>query len=63
LVKSRGHVARSVAVHASVTVHDKSRRGSGRLASNSGGGRWNGYSGKFALFRVLDGSAELAPSH
>ena len=45
LVKFRGYVARSGAVHASVTVHDKYASGSGRLSSNSGGGRWSGYSG------------------
>ena len=45
LVKFRGYVARSGAVHASVTVHDKYASGSGQLSSNSGGGRWSGYSG------------------
>ena len=45
LVKFRGYVARSGAVRASVTVHDKFASGSGRLSSNSGSGRWSGYSG------------------
>jgi hypothetical protein len=45
LVKFRGHVARSGAVRASVTVHDRYAAGSGRLSNNSGGGRWSGYSG------------------
>ena len=45
LVKFSGHVARSGAVRASVTVHDKYASGSGRLSSNSGGGKWSGYSG------------------
>ena len=45
LVKFSGHVARSGAVRASVTVHDKYASGSGRLSSNSGRGTWNGYSG------------------
>lgn len=46
LVKFRGVVARSGAVRASVTVQDKFASGSGRLASNSGRGTWNGYSGQ-----------------
>jgi hypothetical protein len=45
LVKFRGYVARSGAVRASVTVHDKYASGSGRLSSNSGRGTWSGYSG------------------
>src|SRR3954453_21567749 len=45
LVKFRGYVARSGAVRASVTVHDKYASGSGHLSSNSGRGTWNGYSG------------------
>ena len=45
LVKFTGHVARSGAVRASVTVPDKYAAGSGRLSSNSGGGTWSGYSG------------------
>jgi hypothetical protein len=45
LVKFRGHVARSGAVTASVTVPDKYASGSGRLSSNSGRGTWRGYSG------------------
>src|SRR5438034_4685313 len=45
LVKFRGYVARSGAVRASVTVHDKYASGSGRLSSNSGHGTWSGYSG------------------
>jgi hypothetical protein len=45
LVRFRGHVARSGAVRASVTVQDKFASGSGRLVSNSGRGSWSGYSG------------------
>jgi hypothetical protein len=45
LVKFTGHVARSGAVRASVTVPDKYAAGSGRLSSNSGHGTWSGYSG------------------
>lgn len=45
LVRFRGHVARSGAVRASVTVQDKFASGSGRLAGNSGRGSWSGYSG------------------
>src|SRR4051812_1218997 len=45
LVKFRGYVARSGAVRASVTVHEKYAAGSGRLSSNSGRGTWSGYSG------------------
>ena len=45
LVRFKGYVARSGAVRASVTVHDKYASGAGRLSSNSGGGKWSGYSG------------------
>jgi hypothetical protein len=45
LVRFRGHVPRSGAVHASVTVSDKYASGSGRLLSNTGRGTWSGYSG------------------
>src|SRR5262249_24654580 len=45
LVRFRGYVARSGAVRASVTVHDKFAAGSGRLSSNSGRGTWSGHSG------------------
>jgi len=45
LVRFSGRVARSGAVRASVTVHDKFASGSGRLSSNSGSGRWSGFSG------------------
>jgi hypothetical protein len=45
LVRFRGYVARSGAVRASVTVHDKFASGSGRLSSNSGSGTWSGHSG------------------
>src|SRR5436305_13802621 len=45
LVRFRGYVARSGAVRASVTVHDKFASGSGRLSGNSGRGRWSGHSG------------------
>src|ERR1700758_1875454 len=46
LVRFRGHVARSGAVRASVTVQDKYASGSGRLAGNSGHGAWSGHSGQ-----------------
>ncbi len=45
LVRFRGYVARSGAVRASVTVHDKYAAGSGKLSTNSGRGTWSGYSG------------------
>jgi hypothetical protein len=45
LVRFRGFVARSGAVHASVTVQDKYASGSGRLFATSGRGTWSGYSG------------------
>jgi hypothetical protein len=45
LVKFRGHVAKSGAVHASVSVPDKFASGSGRLTGTSGRGTWSGYSG------------------
>ncbi|WP_245284301.1 hypothetical protein [Bradyrhizobium sp. WSM2254] len=45
LVKFRGNVARSGAVRASVTVHDKYASGIGRLSGEAGQGLWSGYSG------------------
>jgi hypothetical protein len=45
LVRFRGHVAKSGAVHASVVVQDKSASGSGRLSSATGRGTWNGHEG------------------
>src|SRR5256714_11922026 len=45
LLKFRGYVARSGAVHASVTVHDKYASGSGKLAGATGHGRWSGRAG------------------
>jgi hypothetical protein len=45
LLKFRGYVARSGAVHASVTVHDKYASGSGKLTGTTGHGRWNGRAG------------------
>ena len=45
LVRFKGYVARSGAVRASVTVHDKFASGSGHLSSNSGRGTWSGHSG------------------
>ena len=45
LLKFRGYVAKSGAVRASVTVHDKYASGSGRLSSASGHGTWSGYAG------------------
>ncbi|RZN33737.1 hypothetical protein [Bradyrhizobium sp. Leo121] len=46
LVNFRGRVARSGAVRASVTVHEKYASGSGRLVGPSGRGTWSGHSGK-----------------
>jgi hypothetical protein len=45
LVKFRGYVAKSGAVRASVTVHEKFASGTGRLSATSGGGRWSGHAG------------------
>ena len=45
LLKFTGYVARSGAVRASVTVHDKSASGSGRLSGASGRGTWSGHAG------------------
>jgi hypothetical protein len=45
LPKFRGYVARSGAVHASVTVHDKYASGSGKFAGTTGSGRWRGRAG------------------
>jgi hypothetical protein len=45
LVQFRGHVAKSGAVRASVTVQDKYASGSGRLSNTSGRGTWRGYAG------------------
>ena len=45
LVKFHGHVAKTGAVRASVTVHDKYASGSGRLTTNSGRGTWSGHMG------------------
>jgi len=45
LVKFKGYVAKSGAVHASVTVQDKYASGSGRLFSASGRGTWSGHAG------------------
>jgi hypothetical protein len=44
LVKFRGYVARSGAVRASVTVHDKYASGTGRLLGDAGHGNWSGHS-------------------
>jgi hypothetical protein len=49
LVKFRGYVAKSGAVRASVTVHDKYASGSGRLTAGSGGGTWSGRAGGGAV--------------
>ena len=45
LLKFRGSVARSGAVRASVTVHDKYASGSGKLARATGRGKWSGHAG------------------
>jgi hypothetical protein len=50
LLKFRGHVAKSGAVRASVTVHDKYAFGSGRLSGTSGGGTWSGRAGSARCF-------------
>ena len=43
LVKFSGHVAKSGAVRASVTVVDKYAAGSGKLSGDSGRGFWSGH--------------------
>ena len=45
LVKFKGYVAKSGAVRASVTVHDKYASGSGKLTGDSGRGNWSGHTG------------------
>jgi hypothetical protein len=45
LVKFRGYVAKSGAVHESVTVHDKFASGAGTLFGTSGRGKWSGREG------------------
>ena len=45
LVNFKGYVAKSGAVHASVTVQDKFASGTGRLFGTSGRGRWSGRAG------------------
>jgi hypothetical protein len=45
LVKFKGYVAKSGAVHASVTVHEKFASGTGRLFGTSGRGTWSGREG------------------
>jgi hypothetical protein len=45
LVRFKGYVASSGAVHASVTVQDKYASGSGKLIGNTGYGRWGGRAG------------------
>jgi hypothetical protein len=45
LVKFKGYVAKSGAVRASVTVHDKYAAGLGRLSGVAGRGTWRGYAG------------------
>ena len=45
LVQFRGSVAKSGAVRASVTVHEKYASGSGRLTGDSGRGIWSGRAG------------------
>jgi len=45
LVKFSGYVAKSGAVRASVTVHEKYASGSGRLTGDSGRGNWTGRAG------------------
>lgn len=45
LLKFRGSVAKSGAVRASVSVHDKYASGSGKLTGATGQGRWSGRAG------------------
>ncbi|NEU96886.1 hypothetical protein [Bradyrhizobium uaiense] len=45
LVKFRGYVAKSGAVRASVTVHEKYASGVGRLSRIGGRGTWRGHAG------------------
>ena len=45
LVRFKGYVAKSGAVRASVTVHDKFASGTGRLVGTSGRGTWSGSAG------------------
>ena len=45
LVKFRGSVAKSGAVRASVTVHEKYASGSGRLTGDTDRGTWSGRTG------------------
>jgi hypothetical protein len=45
LVKFRGYVAKSGAVHAPATVHDKFASGAGRLFGTSSRGKWSGREG------------------
>ena len=46
LPKFRRSVARSGAIRASVTVHDKYAWGSGKLAGTTGHGSWSGRAGR-----------------
>jgi hypothetical protein len=50
LVRFSGHVAKSGAVHASVTVQDKYASGSGRLFGASGSGTWSGHAANGRCF-------------
>jgi hypothetical protein len=45
LVRFKGYVAKSGAVHASVTVQDKFASGAGRFFGTSGRGKWSGRAG------------------
>jgi hypothetical protein len=45
IVRFRGHVAKSGAVRASVTVQDKYASGAGKLSATTGRGTWSGRSG------------------
>jgi hypothetical protein len=45
LVRFRGHVEKSGAVRASVTVQDKYASGAGKLSATTGRGTWSGRSG------------------
>jgi hypothetical protein len=45
LVRFKGYVTNSGAVHSSVAVQDKYASGSGKLVGNTGYGRWSGRAG------------------
>ena len=58
LVKFRGHVGRSGAVRASVTVQDKYASGSGRLTRDDGRGNLDRPRRRWAVLGILDRAAK-----